>query len=156
MLEWGGEYEDSGDAQAALFGRIPMFVALMILITIALFNSLRQPLVIWLCVPLALIGVTIGLLATGQPFGFMALLGFLSLMGMLIKNAIVLVDQINVELAEGKGTYDAIVSSGVSRLRPVAMAACDQRCWACCRSWSTPSSCRWRSRSSSASCSRRS
>jgi multidrug efflux pump subunit AcrB len=57
MLEWGGEYEDSGDAQAALFGRIPMFIALMVLITIALFNSLRQPLVIWLCVPLALIGV---------------------------------------------------------------------------------------------------
>jgi multidrug efflux pump subunit AcrB len=123
VLEWGGEYEDSGDAQAALFGRIPMFVALMVLITIALFNSLRQPLVIWMCVPLALIGVTAGLLSTGQPFGFMALLGFLSLMGMLIKNAIVLVDQINVETAEGKSTYDAIVNSGVSRLRPVAMAA---------------------------------
>jgi len=122
-LEWGGEYEDSGDAQGALKTRLPMFIALMVLITIALFNSLKQPLVIWLCVPLALIGVTLGLLSTSQPFGFMALLGFLSLIGMLIKNAIVLVDQINLDVSEGMNTYDAILSSGASRLRPVAMAA---------------------------------
>ena len=122
-LEWGGEYEDSGKAQAALAISIPVFVLTMILVTIVLFNSLRQPLVIWLCVPLALIGVTIGLLSTGQPFGFMALLGFLSLMGMLIKNAIVLIDQINIEEAEGKELLDAITDAGASRLRPVAMAA---------------------------------
>jgi multidrug efflux pump subunit AcrB len=96
---------------------------MMVLIVIMLFNSLRQPLVIWLVVPLALIGVTIGLLLTRQPFGFMALLGFLSLMGMLIKNAIVLIDQINLELREGKAPFAAIVDSGVSRLRPVGMAA---------------------------------
>jgi multidrug efflux pump subunit AcrB len=95
----------------------------MILVTIVLFNSLRQPLIIWLCVPLALIGVTVGLLSTGQPFGFMALLGFLSLMGMLIKNAIVLIDQINIEIGYGKALKAAILDSGVSRLRPVAMAA---------------------------------
>ena len=123
LLEWGGEYEDSGKAQAALAGNLPTFVFLMVLVTIVLFNSLRQPLVIWLCVPLALIGVTVGLLSTGQPFGFMALLGFLSLIGMLIKNAIVLVDQINVELGDGKPLLSAILDSGVSRLRPVAMAA---------------------------------
>jgi multidrug efflux pump subunit AcrB len=122
-LEWGGEYEDSGKAQAALAGSIPVFVLAMILVTIALFNSLRQPFVIWLCVPLALIGVTLGLLSTGQPFGFMALLGFLSLMGMLIKNAIVLVDQINIEQTEGKELLTAIIDAGASRLRPVAMAA---------------------------------
>lgn len=122
-LEWGGEYEDSGDARGALAAQIPGFVVLMILITIVLFNSLKQPLIIWLCVPLAIIGVTAGLLATGQPFGFMALLGFLSLMGMLIKNAIVLIDQINLERSEGKALLPAIVDSGVSRLRPVAMAA---------------------------------
>jgi multidrug efflux pump subunit AcrB len=122
-LEWGGEYEDSGKAQAALATTIPTFVLAMILVTIVLFNSLRQPLIIWLCVPLALIGVTVGLLSTGQPFGFMALLGFLSLMGMLIKNAIVLIDQINTELSDGKELQPAIIDSGVSRLRPVAMAA---------------------------------
>jgi multidrug efflux pump subunit AcrB len=122
-LEWGGEYEDSGNAQAALAGSIPVFVMLMLLITIVLFNSLRIPAVIWLTVPLAIIGVTVGLLGLRQPFGFMALLGFLSLMGMLIKNAIVLIDQINFELKEGKEPLTAVLNSGVSRLRPVAMAA---------------------------------
>ena len=122
-LEWGGEYEDSGDAQAGLAASIPIFVLIMVLITVALFNSLRQTLVIWLNVPLALIGVTAGLLATGMPFGFMSLLGFLSLIGMLIKNAIVLVDEINTQMANGKEQKTAIVDSAASRLRPVSMAA---------------------------------
>ncbi|WP_096086129.1 efflux RND transporter permease subunit [Agaribacterium haliotis] len=122
-LEWGGEYEDSAKAQSGLAAKLPVFILLMMVITVALFNSLRQPLIIWMCVPLALIGVTYGLLGTGQPFGFMALLGFLSLMGMLIKNAIVLIDQINIETAEGKPLYEAIVFSAISRLRPVSMAA---------------------------------
>ena len=122
-LEWGGEYEDSRNAQGPLLASLPLFVLLMIVITIVLFNSLRQPLVIWLNVPLALIGVTAGLLVTGQPFGFMALLGFLSLIGMLIKNAVVLVDEINLQLAEGRDALEAIVGSCASRLRPVAMAA---------------------------------
>ena len=122
-LEWGGEYEDSGNAQAGLAASIPMFVLVMILITIMLFNSLRQPLIIWLVVPLAVIGVTVGLLSTNQPFGFMSLLGFLSLMGMLIKNAVVLIDEINLQSGGDKDLLSAIVDSGVSRLRPVAMAA---------------------------------
>jgi len=122
-LEWGGEYEDSGNAQAGLVASLPMFILAMILITIMLFNSLKQPLIIWLTVPLSLIGVTAGLLSTSQPFGFMALLGFLSLIGMLIKNAIVLIDEINLQWGEGKELIDAIVDSGVSRLRPVLMAA---------------------------------
>ena len=122
-LHWAGEYEDSGEAQGSLMASIPVFIGLMILATICLFNNLRQPLVIWLCVPLALIGVSAGLLSTGQPFGFMALLGFLSLSGMLIKNAIVLIDEINAQLASGAGPMEAILASGTSRLRPVAMAA---------------------------------
>jgi multidrug efflux pump subunit AcrB len=121
-LDWGGEYEDSGKAQAGLMGSIPLFVLIMVLVTIMLFNSLRQPLIIWLCVPLALIGVTAGLLGTGQPFGFMALLGFLSLSGMLIKNAVVLIDEINLQSGD-KELMPAIVDSATSRLRPVAMAA---------------------------------
>jgi multidrug efflux pump subunit AcrB len=95
----------------------------MVLIVIALFNALRQPLAIWLTVPLALIGVTAGLLLTAQPFGFMALLGFMSLSGMLIKNAIVLIDEIEAQKRSGAEMFPAIVNSGVSRLRPVAMAA---------------------------------
>ncbi|MBR8844278.1 efflux RND transporter permease subunit [Pseudoalteromonas sp. JC3] len=122
-LEWGGEYEDASKAEQGLASSIPVFILAMILITIVIFNSLKQTLVIWLCVPLALIGVTAGMLATNQPFGFMALLGFLSLIGMLIKNAIVLVEEINLEQSEGKPLIDSILNSGVSRLRPVAMAA---------------------------------
>lgn len=122
-LVWGGEYESSRDAQTALFAPLPAFFGIMVLIVIALFNAIRQPLIIWLTVPLAIIGVSAGLLLTGQPFGFMALLGFLSLAGMLIKNAIVLVDQIDLEIRQGKQPYTAIIDSGVSRLRPVAMAA---------------------------------
>jgi multidrug efflux pump subunit AcrB len=121
--EWGGEYEDSNDAQAALASKLPVTGLLMVLITIILFNSIRQPLIIFLIVPLAIIGVTAGLLLTGQPFGFMALLGFLSLSGMLIKNAIVLIDEINAQNREGKPAFQAIVDSGISRLRPVSMAA---------------------------------
>jgi len=123
FVEWGGEYEDTQNAQGPLLASLPAFVLVMFLITIGLFNSLKQPAIIWLCVPLAIIGVTAGLLLTGQPFGFMALLGFLSLMGMLIKNAVVLIDEINLQLSEGKELLDAIVDSGASRLRPVAMAA---------------------------------
>jgi len=122
-LEWGGEYEDSQDAQQALLGNMPVTWILMFFIMVMLFNSLRQPLIIALTLPLAIIGVTVGLLVTGQSFGFMALLGFLSLTGMLIKNAIVLIDQINIEVATGKEPFVAILDSCVSRLRPVSMAA---------------------------------
>ncbi len=122
-LEWWGEYKSSNDARGPLAASVPVFVLLMMLITLLLFDAFKQMAVIWLVVPLAMIGVTIGLLATGQPFGFMALLGLLSLIGMLIKNAIVLVDQIDLELAEGKDGWNAILDSAVSRLRPVAMAA---------------------------------
>ncbi|MBK1873672.1 efflux RND transporter permease subunit [Marinobacter sp. 1-3A] len=120
---WGGENEDSIKGSTSIAESIPVFFGLMVFIVIALFNSIRKTLVIWLVVPLAIVGVTAGLLLFNQPFGFMALLGFMSLAGMLIKNAIVLVDQIDVELASGKAPIEAIVDSGTSRLIPVAMAA---------------------------------
>lgn len=122
-LEWWGEYRDSTRAQAGIAASLPIFFLAMVLIVIGLFNSIRPPLIIWLNVPLAVIGVTAGLLLTRQPFGFMALLGFMSLSGMLIKNAIVLVDEIGLQQREGSPIFKAIVDSGVSRLRPVSMAA---------------------------------
>lgn len=123
FMAWGGEAEDSARAQASLAKSIPVFFGMMILIVIFLFNAFRQPLIIWLTVPLALIGVAAGLLIFKQPFGFMALLGLLSLSGMLIKNAIVLIDQIDADKAAGKDPFWAVVDSGVSRMRPVMMAA---------------------------------
>ena len=123
FLAWGGEAEDSSDATTKLGESIPIFFGMMILVVIFLFNAFRQPLIIWLTVPLSLIGVTMGLLMFNQPFGFMALLGLMSLSGMLIKNAIVLIDQIDLEIREGKDRFHAIVDSGVSRMRPVLLAA---------------------------------
>ena len=96
---------------------------MMVLVVVLLFNSVRQPLVIWLTVPLAIIGVSFGLLSTGEPFGFMSMLGLLSLIGMLVKNAIVLIDEINANISAQKPLYEAIVVAGVSRVRPVSMAA---------------------------------
>jgi multidrug efflux pump subunit AcrB len=122
-IEWGGEYEDSTNASAALFSSLPKGIGAMILVCILLFNAVRQPLIIWLCVPLAIIGVSFGLLAFNGSFGFMALLGLLSLIGMLIKNAVVLIDQIDLEINEGKEMLKAVVESSVSRVRPVAMGA---------------------------------
>ncbi len=123
VLEWGGEYESSTRAQKAIFSSLPMGYLAMFLITILLFNAVRAPLVIWATVPLAIIGVTSGLLLMNKPFGFMALLGLLSLSGMLLKNGIVLLDQVKAELQSGKDTYMAVFDAGVSRVRPVAMAA---------------------------------
>jgi multidrug efflux pump subunit AcrB len=122
-LEWWGEFRNSAKAKASLAGPLPLFFLMMVVLTVALFNSMKQTAVIWLTVPLAVIGVTVGLGATAQPFGFMALLGFMSLSGMLIKNAIVLIDEINLQNSEGKSPIDAVLESAVSRLRPVAMAA---------------------------------
>ena len=123
QLQWGGEFESSSKAQKAIFGSLPLGYLAMFAVTVLLFNSIKQPLIIWATVPLAIIGVSAGLLIMNAPFSFMGLLGLLSLSGMLIKNGIVLVDQINLELREGKLPYQAVFDSGVSRVRPVAMAA---------------------------------
>jgi multidrug efflux pump subunit AcrB len=122
-MAWGGDAESSARAGAALGSTLPIFFGLMVLIVLMLFNSIRKTLVIWLTVPLSIIGVTAGLLAFGQPFGFMAMLGLMSLSGMLVKNAVVLIDEINAQLESGKGAFQAILDSGVSRLIPVSMAA---------------------------------
>ncbi|AWG86389.1 multidrug efflux RND transporter permease subunit VmeV [Vibrio parahaemolyticus] len=122
-ITWGGEYESSKDAQEGLFGSLPMGYLLIFIITILLFNSIKKPLVIWFTVPLSIIGVAFGLLTTNMPFSFTAFLGLLSLSGMILKNGIVLLDQINLELESGKDPYLAIVDSAISRVRPVSMAA---------------------------------
>jgi multidrug efflux pump subunit AcrB len=122
-MAWGGEAEDSAKANSRLAGTIPIFFGLMVLIVLFLFNSIKKTLVIWLTVPLSIIGVTVGLLLFKQPFGFMSLLGLMSLSGMLIKNAIVLIDEIDTQLKGGKEAFQAVIDSGVSRLIPVSMAA---------------------------------
>jgi len=122
-LEWGGEYEKSIQSKTSVYEKLPVALIPMILIVVALFNGIRQTLIIFLILPLSMIGITIGLLATRQPFGFMAMLGALSLIGMLIKNAVVLLDQIESEIRSGTEAYNAVVKSCVSRMRPVLMAS---------------------------------
>ena len=121
--QWGGIVEDQAKAQKGLIpGFIPAF-AVILFIIVALFNAFRPPIVILLTVPFAMIGITTGLLAFNAPFGFMALLGAMSLMGMMIKNAIVLLDEVNINLRTGMQQYEAVVISAQSRLRPVVLAA---------------------------------
>jgi len=122
-LSWGGEYEDSQKAQNGLGRSLPVGFLLMILTSILLFGKIRQPLIIWLTVPLAIVGITAGLLGANGAFDFMSLLGALSLIGLLIKNAIVLIDEIDQQIGEGKERFTAILDATVSRLRPVVLAA---------------------------------
>ncbi|PLW76687.1 efflux RND transporter permease subunit [Cohaesibacter celericrescens] len=123
-LSWGGEYESQNKANTAVFAFVPLGVLVMFAITVMLFNSVRQTLVVWLTLPLAIIGVTSGLLLFNQPFSFTAMLGFLSLSGMLLKNGIVLIEEIKrLNEEEGVKMHDAITHAAVSRLRPVSMAA---------------------------------
>lgn len=123
QFKWGGEFGNSSEANGDLASTLPLGFLAMVLVVVILFNALRQPLVIWLTVPLALIGVVSGLILTATPLEFMAILGLLSLSGLMIKNAIVLVDQMDIEIAEGKARFDAIVDSAASRVRPVMMGA---------------------------------
>ena len=122
-LEWGGEKYQSQIAQAGLKKLFPVSLILMFIVVAMLFRTLRESSIAFAVLPFALIGVVGGLLLLGLPFGFMAILGFLGLSGMMLKNAIVLLDQINLELEQGTGRYEAVINASVSRLRPVTMAA---------------------------------
>lgn len=122
-MEWGGEIESSTDAQASMGMGMMLGFLTMFLISVILFGEVRPPLIIWLTVPMAVNGVVIGLLVADVPFGFMAMLGFLSLFGMLIKNAIVLLEEIDLQNHESGDHYNALINASVSRLRPVSLAA---------------------------------
>jgi multidrug efflux pump subunit AcrB len=122
-LEWDGEFDSKQESMSGLIPGIVPGVIIMVFIIVLLFNAFRPPLIIFLVIPFALIGITAGLLGTGTAFGFMALLGAMSLSGMMIKNAVVLLDQINLEQAAGKSPYQAVIDSALSRLRPVVNAA---------------------------------
>lgn len=122
-MEFGGEWEDSNMARENMVRLAPMGYLFMFVITVLLFNSVKETLVVWFCIPLMMIGIATGLLVLDVPFGFMGFIGLLSLSGMVIKNGIVLIDQVNVEIREGKDHYSAMFDAAVSRLRPVFMAA---------------------------------
>jgi len=120
-LQWGGEEKNSSESNDDLMSTIPMGLLAMVLVVVILFGKIKQPLVIWLVVPGLFIGVVFGLVVTGIPLEFMGILGILSLSGLLIKNAIVLVDQMDYEIEDGKARFEAVVDAATSRVRPVMM-----------------------------------
>jgi len=122
-LQWKGEYEASEESQEYLFMHLPLAVVLMIAILIALFKDYRKPLIIILSLPLAFIGIVPGMLVTGREFGFVAIVGTMGLMGMMIKNGVVLLKEVTLQLKEGNKPYQALLLASSSRLRPVMMAS---------------------------------
>lgn len=123
QLFWDGEYDSTITAQKSLIpGMVPSFV-IIVLIIVLLFNAYMPPVIMFTAIPFALIGITGIMLPTQTPFGFMALLGAMSLVGMMIKNSIVLLDEINLNLKLGLSEYESVVEAAVSRLRPVFLAA---------------------------------
>ncbi len=121
-LSWGGTHENTVEALRGLFGGIPVSLLLMVLIVVGLFNAVRQPLIVFVILPLAGVGVALGLLVTGKPLGFMAMLGTLSLSGMMIKNSVVLLDETDRRIATTRHRFSAVTGAALSRMRPVLMA----------------------------------
>ena len=120
---WDSQYKDQGEALQAIVKFFPLAFLLLVVILVALFGNFREPVIILCVLPLSIIGVAIGMLLTGFDFGFFPIAGWLGLLGMIIKNVIVLIDEINVQHRSGIDLYTSIVEATVVRTRPVLMAA---------------------------------
>ena len=121
-IEQGGEIESSGKANESIGAKLPVAFLVILLLLVAQFDSFRRPLIILLTIPLGLIGVFIGLLVTQEPLGFMAFLGIIALAGIVINNAIVLIDRIKIEIEENKlEPARAILESAQRRMRPILL-----------------------------------
>lgn len=122
-LDWGGTVAASGEANGSLLLFLPLALGLMIMIIVGLFNNIKQAIIIFAIVPFAFVGISFGFNVTGGTLTFMGIIGALGLIGMMIKNAVVLLDEINLNIKNGLSPVDATVNSAVSRLRPVMMAS---------------------------------
>jgi multidrug efflux pump subunit AcrB len=122
-MQWEGEHKASEQSSSYLFKFFPLAIILMIAILIMLFKDYRKPIIIVCCIPLLLIGVIFGMLASGKTFGFVAIVGMLGLVGMIIKNGIVLMDEIELQLLSDVDPIEALLVSSSSRFRPVMMAS---------------------------------
>ncbi len=121
-FEIGGETEESGDANASIAAELPTAAMIILLLLVGQFNSLRKPAIILATIPLGLIGVTFGLLVANSSFGFFTILGLISLSGIIINNAIVLLDRIAIEINKyGRSQPDAVMVACQQRLRPILL-----------------------------------
>jgi multidrug efflux pump subunit AcrB len=122
-LQWEGEHKASTQSTKYLFKNFPLAIILMISILILLFGDYRKPLIIILCIPLLFVGVVYGMLLSGKVFGFVAIVGILGLIGMIIKNGVILMDEISLQLSQDKDPMTALLDSSSNRFRPVMMAS---------------------------------
>ena len=123
-MRWVGENELQTEAIGGLLKYVPLMVFIILMILLLLFNSWKKVILILMCFPFVLCGITPSLLLFKQPFTFMAIIGMMGLIGMMVKNAIVLVDEINrLQTEERKHPYHAVIEATVSRVRPVLMAS---------------------------------
>jgi len=120
-VEYGGEQEESAKAQGGIASAMPLSLSFLMLILIAQFNSIRRLGIILMTIPPMLIGVVPGLLMTGSSFGFMTLLGLIALLGIIVNNAILLIDETDRLLGQGQPLTECIVSAAKSRMRPIVM-----------------------------------
>ncbi len=122
-VETGGLYEESAASSASVFAVVPLMFLLMLLAMMVMLVSFRRVAMVVALLPLGLIGVVITLLVFNRPLGFVAILGILALIGMIAKNAVILVVQIESDRAEGRGVLDAVLASATGRLRPMMLTA---------------------------------
>ncbi len=122
-IETGGMYEESQKSQASVFAVVPLMILLMMLAIMVMLVSFRRLVMVVTIMPLGLIGVVLSLLVFNRPLGFVAILGILALIGMIAKNAVILIVSIEEERAAGRSVRDAVVGSATTRLRPMMLAA---------------------------------
>ena len=122
-LKWVGEHDMQSTAIHNIFSYLPVTILIIVFLLVLLFNDVRRPLIVILCIPMAMLGIVPGLILTGQPYTFIAIIGTFGLSGMLIKNSIVLLDEIEKQIHDGSNRYTAIINATISRTRPVLMAS---------------------------------
>jgi multidrug efflux pump subunit AcrB len=122
-IDVGGTVEESAQSQASVFEKVPLMLLLMLVFLMAQLHSFSRLALVLSVVPMGLIGIVIALLAFGQPLGFVAILGILALFGMIARNAVILIEQIETERAQRPQIWDAVVEATLSRFRPIMLTA---------------------------------
>jgi multidrug efflux pump len=123
LLKAGGTVEDSARGQNSVNAGMPLFVLVVTTLLMVQLRSFSRVLLVWLTAPLGLIGVSLFLLLLRVPFGFVAMLGTIALFGMIMRNSVILVDQIEQDIAHGSPAWDAIIDATVRRFRPIVLTA---------------------------------
>ena len=122
-IEAGGAYEDSAKGQRSIVAGVPLLIVVVLTLLMIQLQSFSRTLMVVLTAPLGLIGVTVALLLFGKPFGFVAMLGTIALSGIIMRNAVILVDQIDRDIAAGHPAWDAVIGATVRRFRPIVLTA---------------------------------